>query len=106
MKSWDIWLIVGFAGQALFTMRFLVQWIQSERLRQSVVPTAFWYFSLAGGLTLLFYAIHRSDPVFIVGQAAGVFIYLRNLWFISHRKKSQIPQSGGSQSPDPGRGME
>jgi len=77
-----LWLVVGFAGQALFTMRFVVQWIQSERQRRSIVPVAFWYFSLGGGLTLLAYAIHRADPVFIVGQGAGVFIYLRNLHLI------------------------
>jgi len=82
VKSINLWLIVGFAGQALFTMRFIIQWVQSERLRRSVVPTAFWYFSLAGGATLLAYAMHRRDPVFIVGQAAGVFIYLRNLYLI------------------------
>ena len=82
MESSAAWLAVGFIGQALFTMRFLIQWIHSERLRQSIVPTAFWYFSLAGGLTLLVYAIHRRDPVFITGQAAGTFIYLRNLHLI------------------------
>ena len=87
MNSPTFWLVVGFVGQALFTMRFLIQWLQSERLRQSIVPTAFWYFSLAGGLTLLTYSIHRRDPVFITGQAAGTLIYLRNLYFI-HKGKS------------------
>jgi lipid-A-disaccharide synthase-like uncharacterized protein len=87
MESKSIWLAVGFVGQALFTMRFLVQWLQSERLRRSVVPEAFWYFSLLGGATLLAYAIHRKDPVFIVGQAAGLFIYLRNLYFIIRARK-------------------
>lgn len=82
MKETTIWLVIGFIGQGLFTMRFLIQWLQSERLRKSVVPVAFWYFSLAGGLTLLAYSLHRKDPVFIAGQATGVFIYLRNLWFI------------------------
>lgn len=76
------WLAVGFIGQALFSMRFLVQWLQSERLKRSIIPDAFWYFSIAGGFTLLIYAIHRQDPVFIVGQGAGLFIYLRNLHFI------------------------
>ncbi len=89
MKSINLWLIVGFTGQALFTMRFVVQWIQSERLRRSVIPIAFWYFSLAGGMTLLAYAIHRKDPVFIVGQSAGVFIYLRNLYLIMRHQRSQ-----------------
>jgi len=95
MKAGDLWLMVGFAGQALFTMRFVVQWVQSERVRRSVVPIAFWYFSLAGGITLLAYALHRRDPVFIVGQAAGVFIYLRNLYLIIRHQKSQIPTAGG-----------
>ena len=87
MESKDIWLMVGFAGQALFTMRFVVQWLQSERMRRSVVPEAFWYFSLLGGVTLLTYAIHRGDPVFIVGQASGLFIYLRNLYLILRERK-------------------
>lgn len=79
--------MVGFVGQALFTMRFVVQWLQSERLRRSVVPEAFWYFSLLGGATLLAYAVHRGDPVFIVGQASGLFIYLRNLYLIMDERK-------------------
>ena len=76
------WLVLGFAGQALFSARFLVQWVVSERRRQSVIPTAFWYFSLAGGATLFAYALHIGDPVFILGQSAGVLIYSRNLYFI------------------------
>lgn len=76
------WLAVGFLGQALFSMRFLVQWLHSERVKRSIIPNAFWYFSIGGGATLLVYAIHRKDPVFIVGQATGLFIYLRNLHFI------------------------
>ncbi|WP_134725004.1 lipid-A-disaccharide synthase N-terminal domain-containing protein [Paracoccus luteus] len=77
-----LWVLFGFMAQGLFMMRFLVQWIASERAKRSVVPVAFWYFSLAGGLTLLAYAIHRRDPVFMVGQALGTVIYLRNLWLI------------------------
>jgi lipid-A-disaccharide synthase-like uncharacterized protein len=77
-----LWLTIGFLGQALFSMRFIVQWIKSERMKRSVVPLAFWYFSLAGGVTLFAYAIHRMDPVFILGQGSGIFIYLRNLWLI------------------------
>lgn len=77
-----VWLTIGFLGQGLFSMRFIVQWIKSERMKRSVVPLAFWYFSLAGGAALLVYALHRSDPVFIVGQGLGIFIYLRNLWLI------------------------
>ncbi len=90
MNGTTIWLVVGFLGQAMFTMRFLVQWISSERQRRSVIPVAFWYFSLGGGLILLCYAVYRRDPVFILGQATGVFIYLRNLHMI-HRKPAAPP---------------
>lgn len=76
------WVIIGLLGQLSFSMRFIVQWITSERARKSVIPIAFWYFSIGGGVILLAYAIHRRDPVFIVGQAAGLFIYARNLWLI------------------------
>jgi lipid-A-disaccharide synthase-like uncharacterized protein len=77
-----MWLAVGFCGQGLFSMRFLVQWISSERHKRSIIPVAFWYFSLAGGVTLLAYAVYRADPVFIVGQLTGLFIYGRNLQLI------------------------
>lgn len=80
------WLILGFTAQALFTMRFLIQWVVTEKKRKSHVPISFWYFSILGGLLLLVYAIHRKDPVFILGQSTGVFIYSRNLYFI-HKKK-------------------
>lgn len=83
------WLAVGFLGQALFSARFIVQWLSSEKLKKSVIPKAFWYFSLAGGATLLAYAIHREDPVFILGQAAGLFIYLRNLQFLWRDRRQQ-----------------
>ena len=73
------WLLVGLLGQALFTGRFLVQWVASEIKKKSVVPRAFWWLSIAGGLVLLAYAIHRGDPVFILGQAGGLIVYLRNL---------------------------
>jgi lipid-A-disaccharide synthase-like uncharacterized protein len=76
------WVVVGLSGQLLFSMRFLIQWIMSERARKSVMPVTFWYFSLAGGLVLLCYAIHRRDPVFIIGQSTGLIIYTRNLWLI------------------------
>jgi len=76
------WLILGFVGQALFSMRFLIQWIYSEKHKKSIIPKAFWYFSLAGGITLFSYALLRQDPVFIAGQGLGLFIYIRNLMFI------------------------
>lgn len=88
MTSKYLWLIIGFLGQILFSMRFLVQWLQSERKRRSVIPTSFWYLSIAGGVTLLAYAIYRRDPVFIVGQLAGVFIYSRNLYFVRHQARN------------------
>ena len=88
-----LWIWIGFGGQGLFFARFLVQWIASERRRRSVIPTAFWFFSLGGGLVLLSYAIHRRDPVFIAGQGLGLVIYLRNLWFIF--------RGGGSRGEEP-----
>jgi len=91
------WLIFGFAGQTLFFMRFVVQWIASERQKKSVIPLAFWYFSIGGGLTLLTYAIYRQDPVFIAGQSIGLFVYLRNLRLIAHDKKA----SATNEAPKP-----
>ena len=83
-----IWIIIGFVGQALFSARFIVQWLASERLKRSIIPTAFWYFILAGGVTLFAYAIHKQDPVFIAGQGLGLIVYLRNLYLIrSGRQK-------------------
>lgn len=80
--KFDGWVILGFVAQALFTMRFVVQWIASERARQSVIPIAFWFFSIGGGMLLLIYALYRRDPVFIAGQALGLIVYARNLYFI------------------------
>lgn len=90
-----VWLAIGFTGQAMFFMRFLVQWLYSERERRSVIPVAFWYFSIAGGLILLVYAIYRMDPVFIVGQSTGVFIYARNLYFIGQERRQLSDGIGG-----------
>jgi lipid-A-disaccharide synthase-like uncharacterized protein len=73
------WLAVGFLGQAMFTSRFLVQWVASEKRKASVVPVSFWWLSIAGALTLLAYSIHRRDPVFVLGQVAGLLVYGRNL---------------------------
>ena len=86
------WLTIGFLGQALFTCRFLVQWLHSERHQRSLIPVAFWYFSIGGGLTLLSYAIYRKDPVFICGQASGLFIYLRNLQFIKRENRKPVAE--------------
>jgi lipid-A-disaccharide synthase-like uncharacterized protein len=81
----DLWMAVGFVGQVIFGLRFIVQWIATERQKRSVVPVAFWYFSLAGSIILLSYSIYRRDPVFMAGFALNLLIYLRNLYFI-HRK--------------------
>jgi len=83
------WLIWGFAGQALFAARFLVQWVCSELKRESHIPIAFWYLSITGGAVLLVYAIHIGDPVFIVGQSTGVIVYARNLRLIYLKKKEE-----------------
>ena len=82
------WLLLGLAGQLSFTGRFLVQWLVSERQKRSVVPQMFWYLSIVGGSLLLMYAVYRQDLVFIIGQASGLAIYLRNLYFIR-----QIPEA-------------
>ena len=82
------WLAIGFVGQAVFTGRFLVQWIASERAGRSVVPVLFWFMSIAGSLLLLVYAVHRRDPVFMLGQAAGLLIYFRNLHLIRREDRA------------------
>src|SRR4029450_1122856 len=93
MTTDQLWLGIGFLGQAFFSARFLVQWIASERPRKSGVPRYFCHLSLGGGATLLPYAIHRWDPVFMVGQAAGLFVYARNLYFI---RRDPGPDASGS----------
>jgi len=87
-RTW--WLVIGFLGQALFSARFLVQWISSERAKKSVIPVSFWYLSLGGSLVLLLYAIHRKDPVFIVGQTMGNIIYARNLVLIKRSPTNMV----------------
>jgi lipid-A-disaccharide synthase-like uncharacterized protein len=86
-----IWLTVGFAAQLMFSMRFIVQWVASERARRSIVPETFWYFSLAGGAMLFAYAIYRLDPVFILGQGLGLLIYARNVQMIWREKAAPPP---------------
>ena len=83
-----MWVIIGFIGQGLFSARFILQWIVSERKKQSIIPVGFWYFSLLGGATLFAYALYKEDPVFIVGQGAGLLIYSRNLYLIRKRAKT------------------
>jgi lipid-A-disaccharide synthase-like uncharacterized protein len=92
--NFDGWVILGFVAQAFFTMRFVVQWIASERARRSVVPVAFWFFSIGGGVLLLIYALYRRDPVFIAGQALGLVVYARNLYFIAvHGRQTAAAES-------------
>jgi lipid-A-disaccharide synthase-like uncharacterized protein len=80
-------VLIGYAGQALFTMRFVVQWIASERAKKSVIPIAFWFFSIGGGVLLFGYALYIRDPVFILGQGFGLVVYLRNLHFVFREKR-------------------
>lgn len=87
MKTY--WLILGLLGQVAFSVRFLIQWIASEKAKKSVVPIPFWLFSIVGSLLLLVYAIYRKDPVFILGQSAGLFIYSRNLALIRTERREQ-----------------
>ena len=82
VANFDGWVVLGFIAQGFFTMRFVVQWIASERARKSVIPVAFWFFSIGGGILLLAYALYRRDPVFIAGQALGLIVYFRNVYFI------------------------
>ncbi len=85
------WVGVGLCGQLMFMMRFVVQWIVSERARRSIVPLSFWWLSIGGAVVLLAYAIHRRDPVFILGQSLGFFVYVRNIWLV--RAERQPPRA-------------
>ncbi|MFA5148311.1 MAG: lipid-A-disaccharide synthase N-terminal domain-containing protein [Candidatus Omnitrophota bacterium] len=87
----NFWVIFGLVGQVCFSLRFILQWIASEKKGESVVPNAFWYFSIMGSLILLSYAIYRKDPVFILGQSFGSIVYLRNIMLI-HKKKQDAAQ--------------
>ena len=87
MNSLNFWICFGFVGQLLFGSRFLIQWLASEKKKESIIPLAFWYLSIGGSAILLSYAIHRKDPVFILGQCTGLFIYFRNLTLIYKKKK-------------------
>ena len=93
LPGWEkIWLAIGTGGQLLFMMRFVVQWIVSERHKRSIIPVSFWYLSLAGSLVLLSYAIHKRDPVFILGFCLNSLIHVRNLWFIYRPGRSEAEQ--------------
>jgi len=86
MSNEHLWLLVGLMGQGLFSARFIIQWLMSEKEKRSVIPVAFWYLSLSGGITLFCYALYKRDPVFILGQGSGVFIYARNLYLIQRER--------------------
>ncbi|MFG1300189.1 lipid-A-disaccharide synthase N-terminal domain-containing protein [Xanthobacter sp. V3C-3] len=88
IDQFDAWVLLGLVAQFMFTMRFVVQWIASERAQRSVIPFAFWTFSLGGGTLLLVYSIYRRDPVFIAGQALSTFIYIRNLQFALRERRA------------------
>jgi lipid-A-disaccharide synthase-like uncharacterized protein len=90
-RTWDFWVGIGFLGQLLFAARFIVQWISSERSKRSVIPIHFWYFSLIGGVITTVYAVHRRDPVFVVGQASGLIVYVRNLMLIYRARGEGTP---------------
>jgi lipid-A-disaccharide synthase-like uncharacterized protein len=90
IEQFNLWILFGFVAQVMFMMRFLVQWVASERARRSVMPVAFWFLSVAGGALLFIYAVHREDPVFIAGQGAGLFVYLRNIWLIYRERRQAI----------------
>jgi lipid-A-disaccharide synthase-like uncharacterized protein len=96
-------LVIGFGGQAIFTARFLVQWLASERKRDSVMPVTFWWLSLVGGLTLFVYGYLRRDPVIMLGNSMGVFIYVRNLMLVSKKKRrdEKQPMRAASVLPRP-----
>ncbi len=87
------WTLIGFLGQGFFFSRFLVQWIASERRKQSVIPLSFWFFSLAGSIVLLAYGLHRRDLVIILGQIPGAFIYTRNLWLLRRMRSGETPSA-------------
>jgi len=90
----DGWAALGFLAQALFSARFLVQWIASERARRSIIPIAFWWFSIGGGILLFIYSLHRRDPVFIVGQGGGLLIYVRNVMFVLREQREEAKPAG------------
>ena len=95
LDKMDLWVILGLVAQAAFTGRFIVQWIASERQGKSVIPVSFWYLSLIGSFGLLIYAIGRADPVFILGQSFGSFVYLRNLHLINRERRTEMSEKTG-----------
>lgn len=89
-----LWLAIGLVGQSMFMMRFVVQWIHSERHQKSVIPVSFWYLSLVGGLIVLAYGLHKAEPVIILGQLPGTIVYARNLILIRREKRDALAEIG------------
>jgi lipid-A-disaccharide synthase-like uncharacterized protein len=89
IAKFDLWLALGIFGQLLFAMRFIVQWLVSEKEGRSVIPIAFWFFSIGGGAITLVYGLYRREPVIILGQSLSLFIYARNLMLIGREKRAQ-----------------
>lgn len=87
IENFDFWMLFGLAAQAMFMMRFVVQWMASERVGRSIVPIAFWFFSIAGGVMLFVYGVIKKEPIIILGQGLGLLIYFRNLWLIFKEKR-------------------
>jgi lipid-A-disaccharide synthase-like uncharacterized protein len=88
-----VWLTIGLVGQTMFMMRFVVQWIHSERHQKSIIPVSFWYLSLVGGLTVLAYGLHKAEPVIILGQLPGTFVYARNLMLIKRGQALELNEA-------------
>lgn len=95
LHAQTFWIAIGLLGQLLFSGRFLVQWLASERARRSIVPDAFWYLSIAGGVVLFAYACWRKDPVFIIGQGLGIFVYARNVYLLHALRARMEPEQFG-----------
>ena len=89
VAQFDGWILLGFVAQFSFTMRFVVQWIASERRKESVVPEVFWWLSLGGGIALFSYFVWRKDLIGVLGQTTGVVIYARNIRLIIKRKRAE-----------------
>ncbi|WP_295556232.1 lipid-A-disaccharide synthase N-terminal domain-containing protein [uncultured Hyphomicrobium sp.] len=93
-----MWLLIGLTGQAMFSARWLIQWVMTEKSRRSTMPDTFWYLSLLGGLLVFAYGLHRLDPVILLGQF-GIIIYARNLFFIRQEKQTAVPPGASATAP-------
>ncbi|MFD2251778.1 lipid-A-disaccharide synthase-like uncharacterized protein [Pseudochelatococcus lubricantis] len=102
IEKFSVWLALGLLGQALFSARFLVQWIASERAGRSVVPVAFWFFSIGGGFITLIYGIVQREPVIILGQSLSLFIYARNLMLIVNERRRRRLTDVAAKATDAG----